>query len=110
MNKFIFAAVADNTLTSNAPGIDLTFDRVIGILTSFTCWFTQIALLLTVGAIVVYGLQMAISRDNVEMFTKAKKSLGWAIVGAFVIFGVYTIIATVANAVGAQVPALPLSC
>jgi hypothetical protein len=102
-------ALAETNPTSPA-GIDLTAERVVSILTGLSCWFARIAVSLFAMAIVFYGIQIVLSRGNPEKFTSAKKSLGVAIIGGFVILGVYVIIATVANALGGDYRLLPLGC
>lgn len=116
-DKFNGAVLAATTGTtgnsglSGAPGVDLTIQRVFDIFSTLICWFAQIAELIIIGAIIVYGIQMVLSRGNPEKFGEARKSLTFAVIGALVIFGVYTIIATVANAVGADYRSImPLSC
>ena len=96
----------------DAPGADLTVQHIICAITRLACWLTNIALLLTFGAIVLYGLQIMISKGDPAQFSSAKKNLLWAIAGTFVILGVYVIIATVANAVNVDVGTLsiPLDC
>lgn len=110
MKPIILAAANNNTLPTASPGVALTFDRVIDILLGLTCYAAQLAGLLLIGALAFYGIQIILSRGNPDSFGAAKKSLGWAIVGGIVILGTYTIIATVATAVGASVPILPLNC
>lgn len=53
---------------------------------------------IAVGAIVYYGLLMTLSKGDPAKFTAAKGMLIKACIGAAIIFGVYTIIATVRGA------------
>ena len=106
---FLSAAIFGETPSGSAK-YDLTIERVIGIITGLSCWLADIALLLMVGAIIIYGLQIMLSRGDASKFQAAKESLKYAIVGAVVILGVYTIIATVAQALGADVNLIPLQC
>ena len=91
-------------------GVNLTIQGVFAIITGLICWFTRFALVLIVAAIIVYGIQFITSQGNPEKYNKAKSSLTWGIVGIVVILGTYTIIATVANFLGANYNPIPLSC
>lgn len=92
-------------------GIDLTIQNVFGIITGLACWFTQFALVLMVVMIVFYGIKFMMSQGNQAKFDEAKKSFTWALVGVLVILGAYTIIATVANGLGANFTLfIPLNC
>ncbi len=92
-------------------GVDLTIQSVFGIITGLACWFTRFALILMVVMIVFYGIKFMTAQGNQTKFDEAKKSFTWALVGVLVILGTYTIIATVANAVGANYTLLiPLNC
>lgn len=100
---------------SGSPGSDLSIQRVYGIIVGLTCWFSRIALLIMVGAIIIYGIMMMWAGENATAFSDARKSLMWAMVGVIVVLGTYTIIATVAdfvdpgNLTGIN-RALPISC
>jgi len=76
-------------------GSDFTYEKLVRIVTGLVNIFLEIAGIAAVMAIVYYGFRMVISRGDAGAFTAAKKGLGLAVVGAIVIFGVYTIIATV---------------
>ena|SRR3989344_139765 len=92
-------------------GIDLTIQSVFGIITGLACWFTRFATILMVVMIVFYGIKFMTSQGNPAKFEEAKKSFTWALVGVLVILGTYTIIATVANSLGADYSLLvPLDC
>ncbi len=89
----------------NTPGtgINLTIQGIFNIFIGLTCWFMRVAFLLIVIAIVWSGILFTISQGDLEKYTKAKASLGYALLGALVILGVYVIIYTIANAVGVEV-------
>lgn len=93
-------------------GIPLTIQSVFGIITGLACWFTRFALVLMVVMIVFYGIKFMTAQGNPTKFEEAKKSFTWALVGVLVILGTYTIIATVANALGGSSYSLviPLDC
>jgi len=92
-------------------GIDLTIQGVFLIITGLACWFTRFALVLMVVMIVFYGVKFIMSQGNQTKFDEAKKAFTWALVGVLVILGTYTIIATVANELGANYTLIiPLNC
>jgi type IV secretory pathway VirB2 component (pilin) len=82
----------------NTGSSEFTYDRLVGILN----YLVQNALLLggfiAVAAIVFYGMQMSLARAEPKKFTEAKDALIKAVIGAILIFGVYTIINTVQGA------------
>ena len=92
-------------------GVDLTIQSVFGIITGLACWFTRFALILIVVYIIIYGIKFMMAQGNQTKFEEAKKSFTWGLVGVLVILGTYTIIATVANALGADYSLIvPLNC
>ncbi len=106
--------VAFNTgsaATTEYQGIDLTIQGVFGIITGLACWFTRFALILIVVYIIIYGIKFMMAQGNQTKYDEAKKSFTWGLVGVLVILGTYTIIATVANALGADYTLIvPLRC
>ena len=104
------SALASNHLT-DAPGINLTIQDVMGIITGLACWITRVALVFIVIGIVYYGIKFMTAQGDPTKLTEAKKSFIWGLVGVVVILGTYTIIATVANALGADYTLfIPLRC
>ncbi len=97
-----------------SPGETLTVQQVLGIITGLACWVSQVALVLILGALAFYGLTFMWSQGNPAKMGEAKKALGWGIVGVFVILGTYTIILTVARAVGpaaeGRINPIPINC
>ena len=91
-------------------GVDLTIQSVFGIITGLVCWFSQFALILIVVYIVIYGIKFMMAQGNQTKYDEAKKSFTWGLVGVLVILGTYTIIATIANALGADYGFIPLNC
>lgn len=92
-------------------GVNLTIQSVFGIITGLACWFTRFALILIVVYIVIYGIKFMMAQGNPTKYEEAKKSFTWGLVGVVVILGTYTIIATVANALGADYSLIiPLDC
>ena len=60
--------------------------------------------------IILAGLRFMNARGDPVAFTVAKKNFNHVLLGLLVIMGVYVIIATVANAVGADFSFIPLVC
>lgn len=93
------------------PGVDLTIQSVFGIITGLVCWFTRVALIFMVAMVVYYGIQFMLARADATKFGDAKKSFTYGMVGILVILGTYTIIATIANGLGADYSMIiPLDC
>ena len=76
-----------------------TFQRLKDTANYLVDWALRVLSVVAFGAIIWYGIKMTISRGDAAAFTAAKDGLIKACIGAAVIFGVYTIIATVQNAV-----------
>jgi RsiW-degrading membrane proteinase PrsW (M82 family) len=105
------SAFANGIDVSKQPGFEITIQDVFGIITGLACWFTRVALVLIVVAIIFYGVQFLTAQGNPSKLSDAKKSFLWGLVGVLVILGTYTIIATVANSLGADYTLfLPLNC
>ena len=105
-------AIPANAEEQGYQGIDLTIQSVFGIITGLACYFTRFALVLMVVMIVFYGIKFMTSQGNPTKFGEAKTSFIWALVGVLIILGTYTIIATVANALGgaSYTLVIPLNC
>lgn len=103
---FAVAVAAD----TGYQGVDLTIQSVFGIITGLVCWFTRFALVLIVVYIIIFGIKFMTAQGNTTKYEEAKKSFTWGLVGVLVILGTYTIIATVANALGANYSPFPLNC
>ena len=112
INKLKNFGVAISLATpGDYQGVNLTIQSVFGIITGLACWFTRFALILMVVYIVIYGIKFMMAQGNETKFGEAKKSFTWGLVGVLVILGTYTIIATVANALGANYSLIvPLNC
>lgn len=91
-------------------GIPLTIQSVFGIITGLACWFTRFALILIVIYLIIFGIKFMMAQGNATKYEEAKKSFTWGLVGVLVILGTYTIIATIANALGADYSFIPLRC
>ena len=97
---------------TNAPGINLTIQDVMRIITGLACWITRVALVFIVVAVVYYGVKFLTAQGDPTKLGDAKKSFLWGLVGIMVILGTYTIIATVAYNLGIRDLSLiiPLKC
>lgn len=84
-------------------GVDLSIDQIISGIVTLACNIQRIGVLIAFIAIVFIGYQYLVY--GVYDPTKLKDirlKLGYVVVGLVVIFGVYIIIATVANAIGIE--------
>ena len=98
-------------VAAGQPGIDLTIQDVVGIITGLACWITRVALVFIVVAVIYFGVKFLTAQGDPTKLTDAKRSFLWGLVGILVILGTYTIIATVANALGADYTLfIPLRC
>ena len=80
------------------------------IITGFACWLIGIVLAIMVIALVISGIRFFLARGNETALTSAKKNITWTLVGILVILATNVIIATVANALGANYSFIPLYC
>lgn len=103
-------ATTGTTPGTAAPGIDFTIQDVFNLLQRFACWTTQIAILVVVVFVLYYGWMFLQSRGDPTGVTAARKALLWGIIGILIIFGTYTIIATVTKALGGQAKTFPIDC
>lgn len=85
--------------TAGNPTGTWTYARLLSTMYYLLGVILQLAELGVVAALVWYGLQMVLSRGDAARFTSAKNGVMLAIVGGIIIFGVYTILATVKGAV-----------
>ena len=92
------------------PGEDLTIQDVFTILTGIACWLSRVAGSLMVIFIILAGFRFMNARGDSAKWTSAKKNFAHVLIGSLVILGVYVIIATIANAVGADFSFIPLAC
>ncbi len=91
-------------------GVDLTVKKIADIITGFACWLISIVLVIMVIALVISGIRFFLARGNETALTNAKRNITWTLVGILVILAANVIIATVANALGADYSFLPLNC
>ena len=101
---------ADDPL-SNFPGEDLEANDVITIVVGLSCWLTRVASILTFIFVIIAGFKFMAAQGNAAKYGEAVKSFQMVLWGILVIYGVYVIIATVANAVGIEnFSFVPLVC
>ena len=91
-------------------GVDLTVARIAEIITGFACWLIGIVLAIMVIFLVIAGIRYFLARGNEVKVADATKNLTWTLVGILVILAANVIIATVANALGADYSFIPLQC
>jgi hypothetical protein len=106
LNKIIIGLLVVSALAfalgahAQSPGQDLSIQRVMSILVGLACWMTRIGVIICIIGIAFYGIMFLTAQGSPEAYGKAKQGLTWGIVGVLVIFGTYTIIASVAVFVG----------
>ncbi len=91
--------LAATPTTTTPPGVDLTIQKLFDIIVALACYLIRVSIILMVMAVIYYGFKFLISQGDPTAVGEAKKALGWGVVGIIVIFGTYTIIKTVNNAV-----------
>src|SRR3989344_4433976 len=89
-------------------GKNLTVQWLVNFLTNFICYFIRFAIISLVGMIIIYGILFLKSRGSPQSMMSSRKALLWGIVGGVVIFGVFTIVLSVANLIGVDYPILKM--
>lgn len=96
---------------SSGPGSNIDAPKLIKIFGGLACWLIRVAIVAVSIALVFYGILFLKSRGSPQGIAYAKKALSWGIVGAIVIFGVFTIILSLAAVIGVDYPITSiLSC
>lgn len=90
------AAAGNNVLGTTGT---FTYAHLVNVIVALVLILVQIGGILGVGAIIWYGMMMALAGGDVAKFAAARKNLLYAFLGLLIILGVYTIIATVRGAV-----------
>lgn len=104
-------ALAQTGFTSNLgdfPGGIFTVTTLVNIVRRLACYFIRFGIISVVAAFIFYGIMFLKSRGSAQEFGGAKKALTWGIVGGLVIFGVFTIILSVADFIGVSYPILTI--
>lgn len=105
------AVQAEENPLGDFPGQDLDFEDLISIMTGLACWLGRIASLGAIIFVILAGLRFMAARGDPKAFTDAVTNFKRVLWGVLVIYGVYVIIATVANAVGiTDFSFIPLVC
>ena len=91
-------------------GVELTTDKIANIITGFACWLIGIVLAVMVIFLIIAGVRYFLARGNETKVADATKNLTWTLGGILVILATNVIIATVANALGADYSFVPLNC
>ncbi|MEX2052845.1 MAG: pilin [Candidatus Paceibacterota bacterium] len=99
-----------NNGTSGLPGEDFTIQDVFAIINGLACWLIRVATLVMIIFIILAGFKFMTAQGDPAKLTGAKKNFKHVLIGMVVIMGAYVIIATVANAVGADFSFVPLVC
>lgn len=119
-NHPIFAASPSPAETASQsdefPGVDLTIQDVLNIVTRFACWLISASLVIMVIALLWSGIRFFKAMkivggdDKPKEINIAKRNFGWTLVGISIILSTNVIIATIANALGGDYSYLPLKC
>lgn len=99
-----FEVSAQSIFTKNLgesyPGIVFTVTTLVSLISRLICYLIRFAIIAVLVAFIIYGLMFLKSRGSPQEFGGAKKAFIWGLVGGLVIFGVFTIILSVANIIG----------
>ncbi len=96
-NRAIILAQSGTVLGNTGS---VTWDKVMAAVYNVLQTVLFLAGMAVVVAFVVYGIMMATAGENVDRYKKSRTGLIYSGVGALIIFGVYTILATVRGAAG----------
>ena len=91
-------------------GVDLTIQKLEGIITGIACWTIGVVFAIMLLALVAAGIRFFLAQGDPTKLGVARKNLTWVIVGIAVIIGTNVIIATVAYFIGADYSFIPLVC
>lgn len=90
---------------------DFNLWQIPRILAGLSCYVVRFGLILFGIGVVSSGIFFVVSRGNPESLGRAKKTLKYVLIGGLVVFGVQTIVLTVASFLGApSMPWIPWSC
>ena len=81
-----------------SPSSGMTYERVIEIVDRVVGFILQMSGIAATVVTIYYGIRMVMAGGDEAAYANARKGFTWALIGSLVIFGVYTIIATVQNA------------
>lgn len=91
---------------------NFTIQSVPKIFAGLACYTVRFALIAVVIMIVFSGIALVLSRGNPTAYLSAKKAFLYSLLGAFVIYGVYTLILSISLLVtgSTNLPWVPLTC
>lgn len=95
----LLAVLLVTAAPAHAQEADFTYQRLVTVAGELVKFALRILGFIGVILIVWYGLRMVISRGDATKFSEARKGLLYALGGLVIVFGVWTIIATVQRAV-----------
>jgi len=104
MGERVLAQISFTNSLGNFPGGVFTIQNLVNLIRRLACYFLRFGIICVTIAFVVYGISFLTSRGNPQGFSMAKKSLTWGLIGGIVIFGVFTIILSVASLLGINFP------
>ena len=88
----------------NFRGSEFNVQALFRLLNGLACWFIRAGIILIGVMMIVYGLLFLKSRGSPQGMNYAKQALAWGVVGGAVIFGVFTIILTLAYLLDVDYP------
>ena len=105
-------AFAQGDPLGDAIGIDdFKIQDLFRIISGIACWLVSFSILALVVFIVLAGIRFMTAGANREKALTARKNFMQVFIAALVLYGVYIIIISVANAVGVEsVSLIPLDC
>src|SRR3989338_10704156 len=91
---FAFSSQAQilNDDLGQGPATNIDATGLIELLGGIACWLLRFAIISVSIAMIFYGILFLKGRGSPQGMTYAKKSLMWGLIGALIIFGVFTII------------------
>lgn len=95
-------STTDSGTDENFTGVDLTIDQIVNFVVVVACNAQRIGVLLAVIALLYLAYQYFYATYDPNVLKDVKQKFGYVILGLVLVFGVYIIIATVANAVGVK--------
>lgn len=101
----VLAQINFTTNLGNFPvGGAFTIQNLVNLIRRSACYVLRFGIICVAIALVVYGISLIGSRGSPQGFTTAKKSITWGIVGGLIIYGVFTIVLSIAAFLGVSYP------
>ena len=107
---FAFSSQAQilNDDLSQGPATNIDATGLVQLLGGIACWLLRFAIIAVSIAMIFYGILFLKGRGSPQGMTYAKKALTWGLVGGLIIFGVFTIILSVAGIIWVSYPILSI--